>query len=78
MIEPIRDLLSNPLQGEVEVDKRWVKQMSQQMQAADVELAPTSGPCRSTIGEMLEDEGRRRAADRAARHRHRARSTACR
>ena len=38
MIEPIRDLLSNPMQDEVEVDKRWVKQMSQQMQSADVEL----------------------------------------
>jgi flagellar motor switch protein FliM len=33
MIEPIRDLLSNPIQDEVEVDKRWVTQMSRQMQS---------------------------------------------
>ena len=39
MIEPIRDLLSSPLQGEaLEVDKRWVRVLSQQVQTAEVEL----------------------------------------
>ncbi len=78
MIEPIRDLLSNPVQGEVEVDKRWVKQMSQQVQSADVELSADFVTIPSTIGELIEAAGRRRAADRAAHHRHRAKSTACR
>jgi flagellar motor switch protein FliM len=53
MIEPIRDLLSNPLQGEVEVDKRWVKQLSQQVQSADVELKAHFLSFQSTIGQLL-------------------------
>ena len=53
MIEPIRDLLSNPVQDEVEVDKRWVKQMSQQMQSADVELSADFVTIPSTIGELM-------------------------
>jgi flagellar motor switch protein FliM len=53
MIEPIRDLLSNPLQGEVEVDKRWVKQLSQQVQSADVELTAHFLSIESTIGQLL-------------------------
>jgi flagellar motor switch protein FliM len=39
MIEPIRDILCSPLQGEaLEVDKRWVRVLSQQVQTAEVEL----------------------------------------
>ena len=39
MIEPIRDMLSSPIQGEaLEVDRRWVRVLSQQVQAAEVEL----------------------------------------
>ncbi|MBU6492802.1 flagellar motor switch protein FliM [Pandoraea sp.] len=39
MIEPLRDHLSSPLQGEaLEVDKRWVRLLSQQVQSAEVEL----------------------------------------
>ncbi|MBT2326329.1 flagellar motor switch protein FliM [Variovorax paradoxus] len=53
MIEPIRDLLSNPVQDEIEVDKRWVKQMSQQMQSADVELSADFVKLHATIGEIL-------------------------
>jgi flagellar motor switch protein FliM len=53
MIEPIRDLLSNPIQDEVEVDKRWVRQMSSQMQEADVELVADFVSIPSTIGEVL-------------------------
>jgi flagellar motor switch protein FliM len=53
MIEPIRDLLSNPLQDEIEVDKRWVKQMSQQVQSADVELRAHFLTMQSSIGQLL-------------------------
>ncbi|MEJ7688385.1 MAG: flagellar motor switch protein FliM [Variovorax sp.] len=53
MIEPVRDLLSNPVQDEIEVDKRWVKQMSQQMQSADVELCADFVTMDSTIGEVM-------------------------
>jgi len=53
MIEPIRDLLTNPLQGEVEVDKRWVRQLSQQVQSADVELRASFLSFQSTIGRLL-------------------------
>ena len=53
MIEPIRDLLSNPLQGEVEVDKRWVKQLTQQVKSADVELKARFLSFQSTIGQLL-------------------------
>ncbi|SDX46999.1 flagellar motor switch protein FliM [Collimonas sp. OK242] len=53
MIEPIRDLLSNPVQDEVEVDKRWVKQLSQQVQSADVQLKVDFQTLPSTIGQLL-------------------------
>jgi flagellar motor switch protein FliM len=39
MIEPIRDILSSPIQGEaLEVDRRWVRLLSQQVQTALVDL----------------------------------------
>jgi len=39
MIEPVRDQLSSPLQGEaLEVDKRWIRMLSQQVQTAEVML----------------------------------------
>ena len=53
MIEPIRSLLTNPLQGEVEVDKRWIRQLSQQVQSADVELQARFLSIPSTIGQLL-------------------------
>lgn len=53
MIEPIRDLLSNPLQDEIEVDKRWVKQLSKQVQSADVELRAHFLTLQSSIGQLL-------------------------
>ncbi|OIP17279.1 MAG: flagellar motor switch protein FliM [Comamonadaceae bacterium CG_4_9_14_3_um_filter_60_33] len=54
MIEPIRDLLSNPLQDEVAVDKRWVKQLAKQVQSADVELLAHFQTMRSSIGALLQ------------------------
>lgn len=53
MIEPIRALLSNPLQDEIEVDKRWVRQLTQQMQSADVELRAEFTTLDSTISKVL-------------------------
>lgn len=53
MIEPIRDRLSTPLQDEIEVDKRWVKQLSQQVQSADVELRAHFLTFQSSIGQLL-------------------------
>ncbi|MDP2680056.1 MAG: flagellar motor switch protein FliM [Rhodoferax sp.] len=53
MIEPIRDLLVNPVQDSVAVDKRWVKQLSHQVQSADVELRAHFQTMQSSIGELL-------------------------
>lgn len=53
MIEPIRGLLLNPLQDEIEVDKRWVRQLSQQVQSADVELRAQFLTIQSSIGQLL-------------------------
>lgn len=53
MIEPIRTLLTNPLQDEIEIDKRWVKQLSTQVQSADVELRAQFLTMQSSIGQLL-------------------------
>ena len=53
MIEPIRALLSNPLQDEVEVDKRWIKQLATQVQSADVELKAQFACVQSSIAQLL-------------------------
>ena len=53
MIEPIRSLLSNPLQDEIEVDKRWIKQLSTQVQSADVELKARFTTIHSSITQLL-------------------------
>jgi flagellar motor switch protein FliM len=53
MIEPIRPMLSNPLQDGFEIDKRWVKQLSQQVQSADLELRAHFLTLQSSIGQLL-------------------------
>jgi flagellar motor switch protein FliM len=54
MIEPIRDILTSSLQGEtLEMDKRWVRLMTQQIQTAEVELVADLGTARATLGEVL-------------------------
>ncbi len=53
MVEPIRDLLANPLQTEVEVDKRWVRQLAQQVQEADVALRAEFVTVPSSIRQLL-------------------------
>jgi flagellar motor switch protein FliM len=53
MIQPIRDLLANPLLAEVEVDTRWIAQLSQQVTSADVEIVAQFLTIDSSIGELL-------------------------
>ena len=54
MIEPVRDLLYSSLQGDhLEVDKRWLRLLSQQVQSAEVELTADLGQARLTVGEVL-------------------------
>ena len=54
MIEPIRDVLSSPIQGEVlDVDRRWVRVLSQQVQAAEVELTADLAQIRATFEQLL-------------------------
>ncbi len=53
-IEPVRDVLTSSLQGEtLEVDKRWIRLMTQQLQTAQVEIIADLGIASSTIGDML-------------------------
>ncbi|MGV3581161.1 MAG: flagellar motor switch protein FliM [Methylophilus sp.] len=54
MLEPIKDLLTSPLQGEVlGVDKRWVKLMTQQVQAAEVEIVADLAKAKVHLGDVL-------------------------
>jgi flagellar motor switch protein FliM len=54
MIEPIRDLLTSSLQGEtLEIDKRWVRLMTQQIQIAEVEIVADLGTARISLGDIL-------------------------
>lgn len=54
MIEPIRDILSSSLQGEVlGVDRRWVRLMTQQIQGAEVELVSDLAKTRMTLNDVL-------------------------
>ena len=54
MIEPIRDVLASPLQGEVlDVDRRWVRVLSQQVQAAEVELTADLAQIPVTFEQIL-------------------------
>ncbi len=54
MIEPIRDTLYSALQGDhLEVDKRWIKLLSQQVQGAEVELVANLGHAKVTFDQIL-------------------------
>jgi flagellar motor switch protein FliM len=55
MIEPLRDILSSPLQGEVlGIDKRWTKLMAQQVQSAEVTLVADLAKTNMTLRKVLE------------------------
>ncbi|MDQ8035684.1 flagellar motor switch protein FliM [Bordetella genomosp. 1] len=55
MIEPVRDLLTRPLQDTAleEVDQRWSHQLSRQVRSADVDLIAEFGRIPSSIGELM-------------------------
>jgi flagellar motor switch protein FliM len=53
MLEPVRNLLSNPIQNEIEIDRRWVGRMAREMHAASVELAAEFVKMPSTVGDIL-------------------------
>jgi flagellar motor switch protein FliM len=55
MLEPIKDILSSPLQGEVlGVDKRWVRLMTQQIQTAEVELVSDLAKAKMSLKQVLD------------------------
>ncbi len=52
-LEPIRDILYSTLQGDgLEPDSHWLSNLTQQVQAADVELAAELASATLTIGEL--------------------------
>lgn len=54
MLEPIRDVLYSSVQGDhMEVDKRWVRLLSKQVQSAEVELTVNLGNARLTFSQLL-------------------------
>jgi flagellar motor switch protein FliM len=54
MIEPVRDLLYSSMQGDhLEVDKRWLRLLAQQVQTAEVELVATLGHTAVTFKQIL-------------------------
>ncbi|PLC52234.1 flagellar motor switch protein FliM [Pollutimonas nitritireducens] len=55
MIEPVRDLLTRPLQEATagDIDQRWLQQLSRQVRSADVELAVDFARIDTTIAALL-------------------------
>lgn len=55
MIEPVRDLLTRPLQeASVEaIDQRWINQLSRQVRSADVELVAEFSQIQTSIAELM-------------------------
>jgi flagellar motor switch protein FliM len=54
ILEPIRDLLSSSVQGEaLEVDKRWVRRLSKQVQSAEVTLLVNLAQVQVTLNQIL-------------------------
>jgi flagellar motor switch protein FliM len=55
VLEPIRDLLSSNLQGEaLDQDKRWIRQLTEQIQPAEVELVANFSSLTTSIAGLLE------------------------
>ncbi len=54
MIEPIKDQLTSSMQAEnLEVDKRWIRLMRQQVQMAEVELVADLGTARINLRDIV-------------------------
>jgi flagellar motor switch protein FliM len=55
MIEPIKDLLTSSLQAEnLEVDKRWIRLMRQQIQVAEVEIVADLGTAQISLRDIVD------------------------
>jgi flagellar motor switch protein FliM len=55
MIEPIRDQLTSTMQADrAEADERWVSQMKQQVQDAEVELVANLGHTSVTLRQIVD------------------------
>jgi len=53
-LEPIRDVLYSTSQGDsMEVDRRWVRLLSNEIQSAEVELTAELASTRSTVEQLL-------------------------
>ncbi|MEO8279256.1 MAG: flagellar motor switch protein FliM, partial [Ideonella sp.] len=53
-LEPIRDVLYSPIQGDgMEPDRRWVNLMKEQIQAAEVELVAELAHAPATVEQLL-------------------------
>lgn len=55
MIEPLRDLLTRPLQegGSNEIDQRWTQQLSREVRAAEVQLIAEFAHIDTNVGELM-------------------------
>jgi flagellar motor switch protein FliM len=54
MVEPIKDLLTSSLQAEnLEVDKRWIRLMRQQIQMAEVEIVADLGTTSISLRDIV-------------------------
>ncbi|MFT0546663.1 flagellar motor switch protein FliM [Allopusillimonas ginsengisoli] len=55
MIEPVRDLLTRPLQegGAGDIDQRWTHQLTRQVRSADVELVAEFTQIQSSIAHLM-------------------------
>ncbi len=53
-VEPIRDMLYSPVQGDqMEPDKRWLRMLSKQIQLADVEMIATLAKTNLTVRDLV-------------------------
>lgn len=53
-LEPMRDVLYSSVQGDgQELDRRWVRQLTQQVQAADIELTAELARTSLTVAELM-------------------------
>ena len=54
MIAPVRDILSGSVRGEqMETDQRWIRKLTREVQAAEVEMVVNLGYARLTLNEIL-------------------------
>ena len=52
-LEPIRDVLYSAMQGEGETDRRWIKLLRSQLQAADLPVVAELATARATVEQLL-------------------------